>query len=74
MSRHQRYLNNWEMGALYRFLGLLNGMKPNPTLGDGWEWIISKKGRFTSKSLYLELIGNMTVSFPYKGIWISGIP
>lgn len=74
MSNLHRNLNDWGMGKLCRLLSLLDWMKLDSNMGDGWEWIISKKCKFTSKSLYLELVGNMSVSFPHKGIWIPGIP
>lgn len=74
MTRLCRDLNEWEMGELCRLLGLFNGMKPKPSWKDDWEWTISKKRRFTSKSFYLELVDNRSNSFPHNGIWIPGIP
>lgn len=61
------------MGELCSLLGLIEGWKPDPSRGDGWEWIVFRNGRFTPKSLYLELAGYRNVSFPHKGIWIPGI-
>lgn len=37
-------------------------------------WTLSKKGKFTPKSLYWELGGFTLTTFPLKGIWTSCIP
>lgn len=55
-------------------LALLEGVNPNPSKRDCWEWVISKKGLFIPKSLYLELDGFREGSFPIDDIWIPGIP
>lgn len=69
-----RNLNDWEMGKLCRLLSLLDGLKLDPNVGDGWEWVIFSKGKFSSNSLYLELVGDRSVLFPHISIWIPGIP
>lgn len=74
MLRLRRNLNDWEMGELYRLLGSLEGIYPDASLEDGWEWSSSKKGSFTSKSLYLEMVGYRYKSFPFCGSWNLGIP
>lgn len=53
---------------------MLANSKPDPNLGDGWEWSISRKGKFTIKSLYLAMINQGSTDFPHKGIWMSSIP
>lgn len=55
-------------------LRLLEGIKPDPSLFDGWESVISSKGRFTPKSLDLELVNDRPLSFLHKGLWNLGIP
>lgn len=42
-------------------------------MGDGCEQIISRKGGFTLKSLYIELVNYRSFLFPCKGIWILDI-
>lgn len=54
--------------------GLLDDMKLDPSLSDEQEWVISRKGWFTPKFLYMELVNYRSLLFPYKGVWISGIP
>lgn len=55
-------------------LKILDVIRPDPSLDDGWEWLISCKGRFTSKSLYSDMVIDHSILFPYKIIWILGIP
>lgn len=45
--RLRRNLNDWELDDLGRMLALLEDIKSSPSLKDGWEWVISKKGKFT---------------------------
>lgn len=33
----RRNLNDWEMEDMCRLLSFLDGFKPNPNVGDGWE-------------------------------------
>lgn len=68
MPRLHRDLNDWEMDELYRLLSFLVGISPDSGLMDGLDWLISKHGSFTSKSLYLEMVGHMNMSFPFNGI------
>lgn len=56
------------MGELCRLLSLLEELKLNLSLEDGWEWAIFNKNKFTSKSLYLELVSIGFPSFPHEGI------
>lgn len=65
MPRLRRNLNDWEMVELCRMLSLLNGSKPDPSLRDDWEWVISRNDRFSSRSLYLELVNFRSFSFPH---------
>lgn len=60
----RRNLNDWEFDELGRLLVLLNGIRPSPSLCDSWEWSLSKKGKFTTKSLYLEWGSFRVMSFP----------
>lgn len=55
-------------------LSMIDGLQPDPTVVDRWEWIISSKGRFTTISLYLEMVNHRSSSFPHKRNWIPGIP
>lgn len=54
VPRLRKNLNDWEMGELLGLFNLLENNKPDPSMDDGWEWVICSKGRFTSKSLYSE--------------------
>lgn len=53
----RRNLNDWEIDDFGSLLALLEGIKPNPSMGNSWEWVISKRYIITPKSLYLELGG-----------------
>lgn len=70
----RRDLNDCEMGQLHRLLSSLEGISLDPSLVDGLDWPISQHGRFTSKSFYLEMVRCRNKPFPFKCIWISGIP
>lgn len=74
VPRLHRNLNDWEMGELCSLLSLLDGLKLNPSLRVDWEWFISRKGRFSSIFLSLELVNFRTFPFHHKGILIPGIP
>lgn len=50
-----RNLNDWELDKMCSLLGLLNGSRPDPLVGDSWEWVTSNKGCFSPKSLYMKL-------------------
>lgn len=63
-----RDLNDWEMDEVFRLLRLLEGISPDLNLADGLEWSITKHGRFTCKSLYLEMVECNNRDFPFKGI------
>lgn len=69
-----RNLNDWEVEELGRLLQTIDGYKPNSVKEDKWVWTLSKKGKFTTKSLYNEIGGFSSRSFPLSGIWIPGIP
>lgn len=71
--RFERNLNDWEMDELCGLLRVINGVRPNNTLVDDWEWDLNKKGIFSSKSLYLELVRDRAIVFPHKFIWNPGI-
>lgn len=62
-----------KLGEVVGLLSLLDGIRPDPTIHDDWEWIISSKGKFTPKSLYLEITIDRSISFPVKafGSWVS---
>lgn len=62
------------MGELFRLLNLLDGLKSKPSLRINWDWFISSKGRFLTRSLSMELVNFRTFPFLHKGIWIMGIP
>lgn len=66
--------NHWELGELWRTLNLLANSRLDPNLRDGWDRSISRKGRFTIKSLYLALTNQGSIDFPHRGVWILGIP
>lgn len=71
----RKNLNDWEIVDMCRLLSLLDGLIPDLNVRDGWEWTISSKGRFSSKSLYLELLVlDKFILFPHKSIVILGIP
>lgn len=74
VPRLHKNLNDWELGGVVGLLTLLDGIRLDPTLHDGWEWVISIKSRSTPKSLYLEISTDRSLSFPHKGIWIPSIP
>lgn len=74
MLRLFKDLNDWEMDELYKLLSFFEGIRPDLILADGLEWAISRNGRFSSKSLYMEMVGRRNMSFPFRGIWILGIP
>lgn len=65
MPKIRRHVNNWEMGELCNLLGILNGTRPMLNSSDVMMWRPSSKGRFSTKSLYHELIRNEAVSFPF---------
>lgn len=74
LPRFHRSLNDWELGELCGMLCFLNVIKPDPSLCDEWEWTISKIGRFTPKSLYMEFVNDRSHSFSHISIWIPSIP
>lgn len=53
---------------MFWLLNLLDGLRLDPTMRDGWEWVITKRGSFTSKSLYLELTNYRSFLFTTKAV------
>lgn len=41
-----RNLNDWKLDGVLGLLRLLEGIRLDPSLSDGWEWTISRKGSF----------------------------
>lgn len=68
-------INSWSpsLHVIGRLLELFEGTRPNPSSRDNWVWTLSKKGKFTPKSLYWELRGFTVRTFPLMGIWTPGI-
>lgn len=67
-------LYDWERGEWCRLLGLLESMRPDPSLQDVWVWCISQKRCYTTKSFYLALSNHDFLEFSHKSIWIFDIP
>lgn len=67
-------LNDWEFGEMMGLLRVLKGVKLDPSQRDGWEWVLSKKGVFTSKSFYVDQFVHKSIMFSHKSIWVLSIP
>lgn len=74
VPRFRRDLNDWKMDEMIRLLCLLEGIRPDLNRADGLDWNLTKHGRFTSKSFYIQMVGPTFRSFPSRGTWILGIP
>lgn len=53
---------------------MVDSIRPNPKMVDTWVWVLNGKCVFSSKSLYLDLVGDRSAVFPHKIIWFHGIP
>lgn len=52
VSRVCTNLNHWEMEKMLRLLNHLEESRPDLSARDGWEWVISRIGKFSTQSLY----------------------
>lgn len=74
IPRLHQNLNDWEIDELGRLLSVVDSIRPNPRMVDTWVWALNRKGVFSSKSLYFELIGDRSIDFPHKIICFHDIP
>ena len=72
--RFVRNLNDWELGAMDRFLSLLQGHLVKREQNDRVVWKGENKGAFSIKGLYSVLETDYTIPFPLKIVWNPWIP
>ena len=66
-----RSFNDWEMEEVEGFLLCLCGQKLIMEEEDRVQWVETKDGIFSTKSLYKALESGSSVLFPMKNIWKS---
>lgn len=69
IPRMRRNLLDWEMGEVCNLLSVLHGVKPVCDNLDAMVWSPSTKGIFSTKYMYNELFGSVSMPFPFKRIW-----
>ena len=72
--RFVRNLNDWELGAMERFLSLLQGHSVKREQKDRVGWKGGNIGFFSVKGLYSVLEADGTTPFPLKIVWNPWIP
>ena len=72
--RFSRWLDDWEVFDVERFLLRLQGMRVYSDVEDQVVWTKAKDGRFFVKSLYKALEPERLGDFPARVIWNSLMP
>ncbi|GMP50653.1 hypothetical protein CsSME_00017186 [Camellia sinensis var. sinensis] len=66
---------DWEATQLEEILGFVHGLGPVGRGEDRVVWtVLGTKGVFTVSSFYRSLVGGATTLFPWRSIWVPGVP
>ena len=72
--KFNRGFNDWELGCIQNFLGLLNSEKANPQKRDNLVWKEANNGSFTVKDNFTHLERGNRPLVPIKLLWNSCVP
>lgn len=68
-------MQDWEVAQLVELWGLLYGLGITGVGSDVMMWNgVGAKGLFTVSSLYWGLVGDCSRVFPWKNVWVPGVP